>query len=221
MLQDIPELSGYFISGSDTGVGKTWVSCQIIDQLKTRVSSLKVRKPVESGCELHNDNQLHPADGTALFKANGEIESLQLVTPLRFKAAVSPDKAAKIENQVIYLKQLQQAVCNNIKTGDTLLVEGAGGFYSPIAEDGLNADLARLLGLELILVIEDRLGAINQALLTIRAAESEEISIKAVILNQRHDNDGDNLGNLEALIERNRYPVYRCSYQGTLETLDF
>ncbi|MCK5663322.1 MAG: dethiobiotin synthase [Thiotrichaceae bacterium] len=149
------------------------MSCQIIKQLKVKTPSLKVRKPVESGCNISPDNLLLPTDGEALFEANDKKESLQQVTPLRFKAAVSPDRAARLENQNITLDQLRHAVSSNVQPEDTLLVEGAGGFYSPIAEDALNADLAKLLGLEVIIVIEDRLGAINQSLLTIKAVASE------------------------------------------------
>lgn len=222
MQKNKPILKGIFITGSDTAVGKTWISCQLIQQLKHKVSSLKVRKPVESGCDVVlPGNQLKPADGNALFEANDHKESLQQVAPLRFKAATSPDRAARIEHQTIYLHQLQQSVTSNIQTEDFLLVEGAGGFYSPIAEDGLNADLARLLGLDIIVVIQDRLGAINQSLLTIKAIESEGLVIKAVILNQINEHKDDNLNNLTDLKIRTHYPVYSCTYNGLLETLDF
>ena len=107
-----------------------------------------------------------PADGKALFEENDRNESLQQVTPLRFKAAVSPDRAANLENKNIYLEQLFQAVTDNVTTEDIVLVEGAGGFYSPIAQDGLNADLAKLLMLDVNIIIEDMLGAMNQCLLT-------------------------------------------------------
>ncbi len=212
-------LKGFFITGSDTAVGKTWISCQIIKQIKGEMLSLKVRKPVESGCNISPDNRLLPADGEALFEANDKNESLQLVTPFRFKAATSPDRAARLENQHITLDQLEHAVTSNIQSQDTLLVEGAGGFYSPISEDALNADLAKLLGLDVIIVIEDRLGAINQSLLTIKAVESEGLKIKAVILNQTNETLTDDLENLAALRIRTEYPVYCCSYNGVLERL--
>ncbi|MCK4707433.1 MAG: dethiobiotin synthase [Gammaproteobacteria bacterium] len=220
MLKTNPVLKGFFITGSDTGVGKTWVSCQLINQLKQAVPSLKVRKPVESGCEVLVDNQLLPADGRALFEANDNRESLQLVTPLRYKAAVSPDRAARLESQSIYLNDLQQAVTANIHVDDLILVEGAGGFYSPIAQDGLNADLAKLLMLEVIVVIEDRLGAINQSLLTIRAIENEGLTVKAVILNQQKQQKTTDLNNLDDLKNRTDYPVYSCQYNGLLPAID-
>lgn len=211
---------GFFVTGSDTGVGKTWVSCQIIQQLKSRVISLKVRKPVESGCELDADNKLLPADGTRLFKANDCRESLQRVTPYRFAAPLSPDLAATKEHQQLYLNQLQQAVIEQTDDRDVILMEGAGGFYSPIAEDGLNADLAQRLQFEVIIVIQDRLGAINQALLTVKAVESEGLSIRMIILNQTTKGDLTQTNNLSALKKRTAYPVFGCSYLGTLPELN-
>ncbi len=214
-------LKGYFITGSDTAAGKTWISCQLIHQFKQTISSLKVRKPVESGCDLSITNELQPADGLALFNANDKRENLQLVTAFRFQAAVSPDRAARLEKQTISLSQLDKAVRNNLENNDFIIVEGAGGFYSPIAEDGLNADLAKLLGLEIIIVIADRLGAINQALLTIKAVEVEGLPIKAIILNRLNEPQTDNLNNLEDLKKRISYPIYYCPYNGKLEDVEF
>jgi len=219
MLKLTPGSRGIFVTGSDTGVGKTWISCQLIHQLKPSVPSLKVRKPVESGCELENDNQLLPADGMQLYLANDRRESLQLVTPYRFQAALSPDLAARHEQQIITLDQLEQAVNQQLNSSDFVLVEGAGGFYSPIAEDGLNADLARRLRLDVIIVTEDRLGAINQSLLTIKAVESEGLNISMLILNQNKANDSSATDNLTALKKRTAYPVYSCAYNGRLPAL--
>ncbi len=214
------KLQGFFITGSDTGVGKTWISCQLINQLKHTVTSLKVRKPVESGCQVLPDRQLLAADGQALYSANDNRENLQLVAPLRFKAVTSPDRAANLENQPLYLQQLVDVVKCNILPEETVLVEGAGGFYSPIAEDGLNADLAKLLDLEIIIIVEDRLGAINQGLLTIKAVESEGLVIRALILNQTHGIPDYELNNLQDLRKRTHYPVYSCSFNGLLEPVN-
>ncbi|MBC8210467.1 MAG: dethiobiotin synthase [Gammaproteobacteria bacterium] len=219
MLKLSPGSRGFFVTGSDTGVGKTWISCQLIQQLKKSVPSLKVRKPVESGCARQPDNQLLPADGMQLFSANDCRESLQLVTPYRFEAALAPDLAARREHQQILLDQLEQAVNLEVNREDFLLVEGAGGFYSPIAQDGLNADLARRLKLDVIIVTEDRLGAINQSLLTIRAVESERLNISMLILNQNRAGDSVATDNLSALREKITYPVYSCAFMGSLPPL--
>ncbi len=208
---------GYFITGSDTDVGKTWIACQIIQQLRSKYDSVKVRKPVESGCKKI-DGEYFPADGSALFQANLQAENLTLVTPYRFHAALAPDRAAHMENHTLTLQQLHQACLNQIESDDTLLVEGAGGFYSPICEDGLNADLARILGLKVIIVCEDRLGAINQALLTIAAVRREGLDIQALVLNQNKPPElpTDKLDNYQDLCQRSDIPVYTCAYQSEI-----
>ena len=205
------KIQGFFITGSDTDVGKTHVGCQIIHQLKTRLLSLKVRKPVESGC-TRDAGGYFPADGDALFRSNDKREDLDTVTPYRFEAALAPDQAARREGKSITLQQLSEAVLKNVEAQDFLLVEGAGGFYSPIAEDGLNADLARRLGLDMIIVIEDRLGAINQALLTRQAVESAGLKVKAIILNQRSTSlpETDNLTEIRKRVD---CPVHVCPFQ--------
>lgn len=203
---------GFFITGNDTAVGKTHVCCQIIHQLKSQLPSLKVRKPVESGCQLAEAGYI-AADGEALFRANDCRENIDLVTPLRFAAALAPDQAARREQQSLTLAKIENAVWNNIEDEDFILVEGAGGFYSPIAEDGLNADLATRLGLAVIVIIEDRLGAINQALLTIRAIEACHLDIRAIILNQRQAQKPEDCNNLAALSRLVSYPLKLCPFQ--------
>jgi dethiobiotin synthetase len=218
----MPEVapSGYFITGSDTGVGKTWAGCQIVSQLSSQVQSLKVRKPIESGCELSANGLLYPADGDSLFKANNARESLDMVTPYRFRAALAPDRAALLENQIITLDDLIQAVHNNVESSDTLVVEGAGGFYSPIAQHALNSDLAKALGLKVIIVIADRLGAINQALLTINAVKACGLKICAVILNQTTQEHPEHMDNFCDLSSRIEIPLYQCLHQRQLPVMD-
>lgn len=216
-----PELAGYFITGSDTDVGKTWIGCQLIHQLSSQVKSLKVRKPIESGCEVQQDGQLFAADGNSLFEANGCRESPEIITPYRFRAALAPDRAASLEGKIITVDHLTRAIKNNIEQQDTLVVEGAGGFYSPIAQNALNADLAMALGLDVIIVIEDRLGAINQALLTINAVQHAGLEICAIVLNQATQNSPHNMDNLADLSVHVNLPVYKCAYQGQLPKINF
>jgi dethiobiotin synthetase len=212
-------LSGYFITGSDTGVGKTWIGCQMVQQLRQKHRAVKVRKPVESGCIWDPELGYLPADGSALFNANNANESLDIVTPFRYAAALATDRAARLEGDSLTLVQLTTACTNQVGPQDTLLVEGAGGFYSPICDDGLNSDLARSLGLDVIIVCDDRLGAINQALLTISAVKQEGLGVQAVVLNQtRQLQDSDGLNNLEDLRQRTAIPIHGCNYGGVLKT---
>ncbi len=208
--------AGYFITGSDTDVGKTWIACQLVRQLNARYPSVKVRKPVESGCEIIA-GAYFPADGNALFLANNQRESLDIITPFRFQAALAPDRAASMEKQSLTLDQIQAACLNQISKGDILLVEGAGGFYSPLCSDGLNSDLARQLGLKVVIVCEDRLGAINQALLTITAVKQEGLQVHAVILNQNKAPLKTSLDNYQDLSRRCDIPVYSCAFQSEIK----
>lgn len=194
-------ISGLFISGSDTEIGKTFVGSQLVSKLIQSGRIINPRKPIESGCEQLN-GQLLPADATAYFHAANQTIALDTINPYRFKAALSPPRAANMENRRIHLQDLVQA-CEQA-TGLTI-VEGAGGLMSPIAEDGLNIDLAQRLGLPLLLVTEDRLGALNQAMMMIRCAEYAGLDIAAVYLNDRGQAVGDNASDLKKL---STYPVF-------------
>lgn len=207
---------GFFISGSDTGVGKTYITCQLIRQLQQQNIRVNVRKPVESGCE-EIEGKLFPSDGYALQQACTDPQDLDIITPYRFRAALAPDRAARLEGQKLALMQLYKASLKQPAVSGVIMVEGAGGFYSPIAEDGLNADLAKKLALSVIIVIADRLGAINQALLTLSAVEHEGLSTHAIILNQCHKNTAAGLKNLNDLRKRTSTPVFQCRYGETLQ----
>jgi dethiobiotin synthetase len=100
-----------------------------------------------------------------------------------------------------------------------LIVEGAGGFYSPLADNGLNADLASLLQLALIIVINDRIGAVNQALMTIQSIESRHLAIAAIIMNQVSEDTDSDMDNSGDLRPRCDYPVFQCRYNQQLETV--
>ncbi len=208
-------MKGLFVTASDTGVGKTHVACQLLRQAAAMGLRARARKPVESGCPPDGDD-LHAADGAALAAAAGGIDPECQVTPLRLAEALAPNQAARAAGQTLMLDDLEQAVRNGIDEGDFVIVEGAGGFCSPLAEDGLNADLARRLGLPLVIVVADRLGAINQALLTLRAAEGEGLAIRALVLNETEA--GAALpGNAEDLQQRLELPVLRCPHGGRIE----
>ena len=211
-------LNGFFITASDTNVGKTWIACQLIRHLLARGHSVSVRKPVESGCQLSVEGQMIPSDGNCLRDAAGNVEPLDIVTPFRYQAAVAPDRAARLAGESIHIDQLYDAVLDQYQDEDLLMVEGAGGFYSPLAEDGLNSDLAKKLGLPVIIVAPDRLGGINQALLTLSAVEKENLVVHAIVLNQNQATPDPDVDNLESLKKLSSVPVYYCGYGMTLES---
>ncbi len=176
-------MQGVFITGTDTGVGKTWVGSRIAAELWRRGVRVRPRKPAESGCPLV-EGSLLPQDAAAYQAAVGGAEPLERICRYRFAPALSPERAAALAGQSLALADLVAACQEGVERGDYLVVEGAGGFYSPIAADGLNADLAVMLGLPVLLVSADRLGAIHQTLVTAEAIARRGLPLAAVVLNQ-------------------------------------
>lgn len=209
------DANGYFITGSDTDVGKTYIACEIVAQLDRLGVSLETRKPAESGCDLSATGELITHDAAALQQANGGRERIDRIAPYRFRAALAPHRAARLEARAIYIEELIDA-CERDHSDNHLIVEGAGGFYSPLAENGLNADLASALQLPVIIVVDDRIGAVNQALMTIQSVQSRHLPVAAVILNQvapAFDEAMDNAADLESHCD---LPVLRCAHDAPL-----
>ena len=177
-------MKGVFITGTDTDVGKTYVGAVIAKTLVKNNIQVVPRKPVESGCKLEN-GILIPHDALMLQQASQTSQSLETICPYRFAEAISPERAARLNNKTLTIEQLADACLKDVDiNNDFLLVEGAGGFYSPLCSDGLNADLVVHLNLPIILVVENRVGCINQALLSIDAIKKRNAIIYALILNQ-------------------------------------
>ena len=199
------------MTGSNTGVGKTTVAIEIVRFLSQK-QDLKVRKPVETGCS-DGDTANGPKDAILLSEACTQKEPLSLVCPYRFELEASAESASNKAGEGLSLEDLIKACLENTK-GSFVLVEGAGGLYSPIAKMALNSDLAAALRLPLVIVIEDELGAISQALLTINAAEKSNIDVLCIVLNQISKNS---LSNREAICAYTKTPVISFSLQRVKE----
>jgi len=202
---------GVFITGTDTGVGKTRVGAALAHLLTGRGLCVRPRKPVESGCPAGPDGLL-PQDAAVLREAAGCVEPLERVCRYRLQAPISPERAAELEGTVLDLGQLHAACLAGVDNDDFLLVEGAGGFYSPLARGALNADLAGGLGLPVLVVAADRLGTINHTLLTIEAVRMRGLGLAGVVLNRpdvQTDLLMDNVQDLERWL---RVPVLRLPH---------
>jgi dethiobiotin synthetase len=173
---------GYFITGTDTGVGKTFVARAIAGALARNGVDVGVMKPVESGCPTR-DGRLVPADALALKRAAGAPDSIDAINPYRFAAAIAPNVAARLEDKDIKLSIIKKLYDELSARHDMMIVEGAGGLLSPVTDSKSAADLAALLELPLIVVVPSTLGCINHLLLTLRAAEEANLSVAGVILN--------------------------------------
>lgn len=213
----MPELPGLFITASDTGAGKTYVATRLIEALTAQGRRVAVRKPVESGCE-ELDGQLMPLDAHALRLAAGSWEPLTSVCPNPLHAALSPPRAARFMKRKLFLADLVSACAIPLQT-EFLLVEGAGGFFAPIAEDALNAELAAALGLPVLLVVPDRLGAINQALLGIHAITHRGLNLVGVVLNQCDADRPRGMDNYADLRLWTGAPIMRIEHDGDVDAL--
>ncbi len=203
-------MQGVFITGTGTEVGKTYVGIAIAKALNQRNIKVIPRKPVESGC-LIQDDELIPQDAAALKEAAGYDGSLFEVCPYRFEPPISPVRAAHLANKILTTEQLVSTCLQGSEQG-FLLVEGAGGFYSPLAENGLNADLAVALQLPVLLVAEDKLGALSHVLLNVEAILMRGLPLAGVVLNavnqpqnEHMDNAADLREKLDCLVFSNPY----------------
>lgn len=213
-----PDASGYFITGSDTEVGKTYIACEIVRQLRAAGFAVETRKPAESGCQPDASGVLQADDALALRQANDELETIERIAPYRFRASLAPHRAARLENFELELAQLVEA-CGRDDPRSLLIVEGAGGFYSPLAADALNADLACALRLPVIAVIDDRIGAVNQALMTIAAVASRGLRIAAIVLNRVSPQTDPAMDNAADLAAYSDLPLFGCAHGGRLPSI--
>ena len=203
-------MQGVFITGTDTGVGKTRIGVLLAKALYKKNIRVIPRKPVESGCKTMT-GALIPADALALKQAAHYKGELREVCRYRFAAPVSPLRAANISNTALTTEQLVKACRHDDEEGFTL-VEGAGGFYSPISEDGLNSDLAMALKLPVLLVAEDKLGVLNQVLLNIEALDMCGLGLVGIVLNNRDNKRDRHMDNAADLSERLDCAVFKQNY---------
>jgi len=191
-------MNGVFITGSNTGVGKTTISVEIIKHLRKN-RQIVVRKPVETGCEIVNGS-FQPKDAIKLSEACSSGEDLEMICAFCFELEASPEEASANSGRLLSLKDLVKS-CRS-RVGDSfVIIEGAGGLYSPIANKALNLDLAAQLDLPIIIIVRDELGAVSQALLTINAAKSQQLKIACVVLNEIEPNQLCNAETLRAYVE--------------------
>lgn len=168
--------AGLFIAGTDTDVGKTAVAVTIARSLVAAGRRVGVYKPVASGVGIDG------GDPHRLWEAAGRPRSLAEVCPQAFPLPVAPAWAARAAGTSVDEGGLRSGFDVWREGSDVVVVEGAGGLFSPLADATLNVDLARDLRLPLVIVDEARLGAIGRTLATVRAARAEGVAVVAVVL---------------------------------------
>jgi len=157
---------GYFITGTDTNIGKTWTTVTLMRYFKIQGKSVVGMKPVASGCRVQ-DGRLRNEDALLIQENTSLSVDYDLINPYAYELPVSPHIAG-VDNPVKL--DLLIAKFELLKTlADVVVVEGAGGWYSPLNEREDNSDLAKALALPVIMVVGIRLGCINHAKLTYQA----------------------------------------------------
>ena len=171
-------MKAYFVTGTDTGVGKTTVSCALLAAAARNGMRAVGLKPAESGCPLDDDGIPRPLDALALQASGNVALPLEVHCPYRFLPAVAPGVAAAGSGVSIDIARIQQCLeqARNCHP-DLLLVEGAGGLLVPFGAGLLIADLAAHLELPLLVVARPDLGTINHTLLTLEVARLRGLQV--------------------------------------------
>lgn len=179
---------GVFVTGTDTGVGKTIVAAALARLLRMKGLNVGVMKPVTSGCRDEN-GALVSDDALLLCQAAGTPYGAD-VAPYRLREGVAPAEAAKVEGVRIDLAHIKEAYDRLAASYDYVIVEGAGGLMVPLSGGLLVADLARELGVPLLVVARPGLGTINHTVLTCFAAQQMGLEVAGVIVNGMPENPG-------------------------------
>jgi dethiobiotin synthetase len=174
--------AGIFVTGTDTGVGKTLVSVSLVKALVKHGLRVSAMKPIASGSE-HTTAGLRNADALALGAASNVTAPYATVNPYCFEPAISPHIAAEEAGIEVDMRVIRQAFETLAAGADVVVVEGAGGWYAPITESQAMSDLPKLLGVPVLLVVGLRLGCLNHALLTKRAIEADGVKLAGWVAN--------------------------------------
>ncbi|RMG67253.1 MAG: dethiobiotin synthase [Nitrospirae bacterium] len=196
---------GIFITGTDTGVGKTVFSALLLRALLLNDYSACPFKPIETGCRRDGEILL-PEDGEFLKEMTAKAEPIKNITPYCFEHPVAPMVAAELEGKEIEIERIKKTYKELSLKYDLIVTEGAGGLMVPIREDYYYLDLALELRLPVVVVALNRLGVINHTLLTLEVLDKYGLKVLGVVLNNLSKDPLDqsrdsNLHTLKRLID--------------------
>lgn len=202
-------MSGYFITGTDTDAGKTYVTCLLLDALKRAGHRAAGFKPFCCGDR---------GDAARLLQSSAEGVTLDEINPVWLKVPAAPYVAALMENRKLDLDAMRTAFDALAASHDTVLVEGAGGWEVPVAPGVTVAGFAQTLGLPIVLVVNNKLGALNHTLLTLKNIEARGLTCAGVILNHvRDERDPASISNRAVLESFSAVPVIAEVMHGETE----
>ncbi len=192
-----------FISGTNTDVGKTYFGTKLIGYLK-RFGGCLAFKPVETGCKKTNEN-LVPHDSSKYHKILKDSIDLDQINPYRFLDPVSPYLAIKKAKKRVCLNHYKKKLDSISKKNLPIIIEGAGGAFSPFAIDGLNIDFMKLIKSKNILVVKDELGCIGSTLSHYFSFKKYKVKLDCIVLNNSKKNKMDNYNEIKKYVD---IPVY-------------
>lgn len=193
----------YFVTGTDTGVGKTLVSCTLLQAFAAQGRRVAGFKPVAAGCDDDGKND----DARQLLAAGNVRATYIQINPYCFPHPVAPHVAAHHAGVRIEFAHIMASYRELAGQADEVIVEGVGGFCVPLNERQDSADLARQLGLPVILVVGMRLGCLNHALLTLRAIADYQLECAGWVANVLDAGMPALQDNIDALRERIAAPL--------------
>ena len=212
----------YFVTGTDTNVGKTLISCALLECFAAQGLHVIGMKPVAAGGSLRSNGDTPdvPLASAAGCDASGRNEDvnllaaastvqvdLELINPYHFASAIAPHLAAQQENIYIDLAHIVASFNALQALADVVIVEGAGGFIVPLNDTQDSGDLAVQLGLPIILVVGMRLGCLNHALLTMQAIAARGLTLAGWVANCVDENMAMREENITALQQRIAAPL--------------
>lgn len=173
----------FFITGTDTGIGKTYITCKLIQQYVAQGYKVVGMKPVAAGCDWVDGEWVN--DDVLKLEAASNVKAPRALTnPYSFKEPIAPHIAAEKEGITIEIALIKQAFDKLCKLADVVIVEGAGGLLVPLNDDCDMADLAKALNIPIIVVVGIKLGCINHALLTVDAIKARNCRLEGWIANK-------------------------------------
>ncbi len=200
-----PGARGIFVTGTDTGVGKTWVSLGLMASLKAAGLRVAGMKPVSAGCQQTPEG-LRNEDAVLLQKQASREQPYALVNPLAFEPPIAPHIAAAEAGTRIDFASIERAYAKLSGSADVCVVEGAGGWLVPLSARRSFADLVEHLALPVLLVVGIRLGCLNHALLTVESIERRKVSLIGWVANRLDPSTARAQENIDALAARIRAP---------------
>jgi dethiobiotin synthetase len=198
---------GIFITGTDTGVGKTLIAAGLVAALKEQGIDVGVMKPLESGAPSFGSAPI-PQDALYLKEIAGVHDDLDLINPYCFQSQLAPGVAAEKEGVEIDLNRIKAQYDELKGSHQFMVVEGAGGLLVPVAQGVLLPELIKLLDLPLLLVARSSLGTINHTLLSLYYCQQEGLKVIGVILSKSTpDADPSEASNAQIIAECSAVPL--------------